>query len=291
MEKSLRPRRSVLYMPGANARALEKARTLSVDALILDLEDAVAPDAKIVARQQITQAVQAGGYAPRELIVRVNGLNTEWGKADLEAVAPLPIDGVLLPKVEHPQQLHDALSILDAVNPDRPLPLWIMAETPKGMLNIAQIVQNQPRLSVIVMGTSDLAKDLRVRHTLDRVGLLVPLSLCVIAARAYGLDIIDGVYLDLNDESSYNAACQQGRDMGFDGKSLIHPKQIEAANRIFAPTASEVEQAKAVILAWEQAKNEGKGVVVVNGRLVEHLHVIEAQRLLALANAIETLAN
>ncbi|OUD13355.1 CoA ester lyase [Thioflexithrix psekupsensis] len=289
MEKSLRPRRSVLYMPGANAKALDKARSLAADALILDLEDAVAPDAKLMARQQVAQAVNAGGYAPREVIVRVNGLNTEWGKADLEAVAPLPIDGVLLPKIEHPQQLHDALSILDAVNPDHHLPLWIMAETPKGMLNIAQIVQNQPRLSVIVMGTSDLAKDLRVRHTPDRVGLLVPLSLCVIAARAYGLDIIDGVYLDLNDEIGYNAACQQGRDMGFDGKTLIHPKQIEAANQAFAPSAQEVEQAHAVITAWEQAKNEGKGVVVVNGRLVEYLHVIEAQRILALAQAITSL--
>lgn len=289
MQASLRPRRSVLYMPGANARALDKARSLPADALILDLEDAVSPDAKSQAREQMSQAVLAGGYGKREVIIRVNGLNTEWGEADLKAVATLPIDGVLLPKIESAQQIADAVRILDAVDAQRQLPIWIMAETPRGMLNIDDIA-GAPRLKVIVMGTSDLAKDMRVRHTPDRVGLLVPLSLCIIAARAHGVEIVDGVYLDLNDEDGYRAACVQGRDMGFDGKTLIHPKQIEAANQTFAPSDIEVTHAQEVIAAWDQAQSEGKGVVVVNGRLIENLHVEEAKRVLALANAIAELS-
>ncbi len=289
MQASLRPRRSVLYMPGANARALDKARTLPADALILDLEDAVSPDAKAQAREQISQAVSAGGYGKREVIIRVNGLNTEWGEADLKAVATLPIDGVLLPKIESAQQIADAVKILDSVDAQRQLPIWIMAETPRGMLNINEIA-GAPRLKVIVMGTSDLAKDMRVRHTPDRVGLLVPLSLCVIAARAHGVEIVDGVYLDLNNDDGYRDACVQGRDMGFDGKTLIHPKQIEAANQTFAPSEAEVIHSQEVIAAWDQAQSEGKGVVVVNGRLIENLHVEEAKRVLALANAIAELS-
>jgi citrate lyase subunit beta/citryl-CoA lyase len=288
MQHTLKPRRSVLYMPGANERALQKARTLAADSLILDMEDAVAPDAKIQARQQIIHAVTEGGYGKREIIVRINGLDTPWGHDDLIAVAKLPIDAVLLPKVGDPQEIQSAANILTQ-HGGVTLPIWMMAETPKGILNIATIASSHPRLSAIVMGTSDLTKELRARHTPDRVGLLTSLGLCVLAARVNGLDIIDGVYLDLDDEAGFQAACTQGRDMGFDGKTLIHPKQIAVANQIFAPNEAEVHHAFAVIAAWEEAQKAGKGVVVVGGKLVENLHFEEAQRLLALTQAIELL--
>jgi citrate lyase subunit beta/citryl-CoA lyase len=281
-----RPRRSVLYMPGANARALEKARTLAADSLIFDMEDAVAPEAKAQARQQIMAAVTQGGYGKREIIVRVNGLDTPWGRDDLIAVAPLPIQGVLLPKISSSQQLITAVEWLDLQGGSH-LPVWIMAETPAGMLQIDEIAGSHPRLTGIVMGTSDLAKEMRVRHTTDRVGLLVPLSLCILAARAHGLDIVDGVYLNLDDDSGFRAVCEQGRNMGFDGKTLIHPKQLDIANQVFAPTVEEIEHSRKVITAWEQAQQEGKGVVVVNGKLVENLHYEEAKRLLTLAEAID----
>jgi len=287
MQLLLRPRRSVLYMPGANARALEKARSLAADCLILDLEDAVAPESKAKAREQVVAAIHPGGYGHREVIIRVNSLETAWGKEDLAAIAPLAIDGVLLPKISIPEQIEDAVDFLDAHGSTPTLPIWIMAETPQGILNMATIASSHPRLAVIVMGTSDLAKEMRVRHTPERMGLVTPLSLSVLAARANGLDIIDGVYLNLEDETGFRSACIQGRDMGFDGKSLIHPKQIEMANQIFAPSAQEIENAKEIMLAWEQAQAEGQGVVVVNGRLVENLHFEEAKRLLALNEAIQ----
>lgn len=283
----LKPRRSVLYMPGSNARALEKAKTLDVDSLIFDLEDAVSPDAKQQAREQITQVVNAGGYGKREIIVRVNGLDTEWGKDDIVAMAQLPVDGVLLPKINQAQQILDAVQLLDENGGLAELPIWIMAETPQGMFNIESIAGSHPRLKVIVMGTSDLAKEMRVRHTPERIGMLVPLSLCVMAARVHGLDIVDGVYLDLDNTEGFEAACIQGRDMGFDGKTLIHPKQIAPANQIFAPSETEVQQAEKIIQAWDEAQQAGKGVVVVNGRLVENLHVEEAKRMLALNSAIQ----
>lgn len=285
MSQLLRPRRSVLYMPGANARALEKARTLAADSLIFDMEDAVAPEAKPQARQQIIAAVTQGGYGQREIIVRVNGLDTPWGHEDVTAIAQLPVHGVLFPKISSAQQLTTAVDWLDAKGGQH-LPVWIMAETPACILRIDEIAGSHPRLTGIVMGTSDLAKEMRVRHTTDRVGLLTPLSLCILAARAHLLDIVDGVYLNLEDEAGFRAVCEQGRDMGFDGKTLIHPKQVEIANQVFAPTEAEVEHARKVMIAWEQAQQEGKGVVVVNGKLVENLHYEEAKRLLALAEAI-----
>ncbi|MDY6992868.1 MAG: CoA ester lyase [Pseudomonadota bacterium] len=287
MQLLLRPRRSVLYMPGANARALEKARSLAADCLILDLEDAVAPESKAKAREQVVAAIHPGGYGHREVIIRVNSSETAWGKEDLAAIAPLSLDGVLLPKISTPEQIEDAVDFLDAHGSAPTLPIWIMAETPQGILNMATIASSHPRLAVIVMGTSDLAKEMRVRHTPERMGLVTPLSLSVLAARANGLDIIDGVYLNLEDETGFRSACIQGRDMGFDGKSLIHPKQIEMANQIFAPSAQEIEHAKEIMLAWEQAQAKGQGVVVVNGRLVENLHFEEAKRLLALNEAIQ----
>ena len=282
----LRPRRSILYMPGANARALEKARTLPADGLILDMEDAVSPDSKEVARQQIVENVTQGGYGSREIIVRVNGLNTAWGQDDVAAVAKIGADAILFPKVESPEEVHAAVEALDKAGAPADLPVWIMAETPRGILRIDAIAGSSPRLAAIVMGTSDLAKEMRVRHTPDRIGFIAALSLCVMAARAHGLDIVDGVYLDLNDDAGFRAACEQGRDIGFDGKTLIHPKQVGAANEVFAPAEKDVENARMIIEAWEQARREGKGVAVVNGKLVENLHVEEARRTLAVAEAI-----
>lgn len=285
----LRPRRSVLYMPGANARALEKARSLPADGLILDMEDAVSPDAKELARKQIVESVTQGGYGPREVVIRVNALTTPWGRDDVTAVANIGANAILFPKVESAEEVHAAVAALDESGAPDDLPIWMMAETPRGILNIDAIAGSHPRLAVIVMGTSDLAKEMRVRHTPDRVGLVSALSLCVMAARSHGLEILDGVYLDLNDAAGFRDACEQGRDMGFDGKTLIHPKQLEAANEVFAPTEQEVENAGNIIAAWEQARSEGKGVVVVNGRLIENLHVEEARRNLAVAEAIQAM--
>lgn len=286
----LRPRRSVLYMPGANARALDKARTLAADGLILDMEDAVSPDSKGLAREQIVENVTKGGYGPREIIIRVNGLDTDWGYDDVAAVANIGADAILFPKVESAEQVRAAVEALDKAGAPADLPVWIMAETPRGILRIDSIAEAHPRLKGIVMGTSDLAKEMRVRHTPDRIGFIAALSLCVMAARAHGLDIMDGVYLDLNNEEGFRAACEQGRDMGFDGKTLIHPKQLAAANEVFAPAPADVENARKMIEAWDQAQAEGKGVAVVNGKLVENLHVEEAHRTLAVAQAIASMA-
>jgi citrate lyase subunit beta/citryl-CoA lyase len=286
----LRPRRSILYMPGANARALDKARSLAADGLILDMEDAVSPDAKDVARQQIVDNVTQGGYGSRELIIRVNGLSTLWGKDDVAAVANIGAGAILFPKIESPEEIHAAVEALDQAGAPTDLPIWIMAETPRGILNIHSIAGASPRLTAIVMGTSDLAKEMRVRHTPDRIGFITALSLCVMAARANGLDILDGVYLDLNNEEGFRAACEQGRDMGFDGKTLIHPKQLVVTNEVFAPSEKEIANAREIIAAWEQAKAEGKGVAVVNGKLVENLHVEEARRALAVEEAIQGMA-
>ncbi len=286
----LRPRRSVLYMPGSNQRALDKARTLPADGVILDLEDSVAPDAKALAREQIVAAVSAGGYGQREVVIRVNGLATPWGKDDVRAVVGAGADAILFPKIESVLQVHEALEALDSAGAPAGLGLWIMVETPRAILDIDAVTGADAHLGCIVMGTSDLAKEMRVRHTPDRIGFVAALSLCVTAARAHGVDIIDGVHLDLQDDAGHRSACEQGRDMGFDGKSLIHPKQIADANEVFAPSAAEVDNAHVIIEAWQAAQAEGKGVVVVNGRLVENLHVEEAKRNIALAEAIARLS-
>ncbi|BDG03728.1 HpcH/HpaI aldolase/citrate lyase family protein [Anaeromyxobacter oryzae] len=282
---AIRPRRSVLYLPGSNARALEKARTLDADALILDLEDAVAPAAKDEARAQVIAAVSAGGFGGREVIVRVNGGATPWGAADLAAVAGAGADAVCLPKVERPDDVHAAERALAAAGaPD--LDLWCMIETPRGVLAVADIAAASPRVAALVAGTSDLVKDLGARHTPGRAEVLPSLGLILLAARASGLAALDGVHLDLSDEAGFEAACRQGRDLGFDGKTLIHPKQLAAANRIFAPTSAEVEAARRIIAAHAEAEAEGKGVTVVDGRLVEALHVEAARRTVALAEAV-----
>ncbi|WP_313621685.1 CoA ester lyase [Achromobacter sp.] len=286
MNAVIRPRRSVLYMPGANARALAKARTLDADALILDLEDAVAPDAKGLAREQVAAALRDGGYGRRECIVRVNALDTPWGLDDVRAVAQAGAHAVLLPKVESPAQLAALAQALDAAGAPADLPLWAMAETPLGFLRLDAIAGGHPRLAAIVVGTSDLVKDLHARHTPSRDETLLARSLAVMAARAHGLAVLDGVHLDLNDDAGLADACRQGRDQGFDGKTLIHPGQIAAANAAFAPTADELASARKRLDAWQAAQAAGMGVAVVDGALVENLHAQEAERVLALAAAI-----
>ena len=290
MAASARPRRSVLYMPGSNPRALAKARTLPADGLILDLEDAVAPDAKAAARGQVCAALRAGGYGARETILRVNGLATPWGHADLVAAAGAGADAVLLPKVESADAIRQALAVLDQAGAPPDLPLWCMMETPRAMLQATEIAAASPRVAALVMGTSDLASELHAAHTPLRLPLLTALGLCLLAARACALAILDGVFLDLQDEAGFEAACRQGRELGFDGKTLIHPRQIEPANRVFAPSAEELARARRIIAAHDEALREGKGVVVVDGRLVENLHVAEARREVERAAAIAALA-
>ena len=286
----IRPRRSVLYMPGSNTRAMEKARTLPADAIIMDLEDAVSPEAKEMARSQVVSAVTEGGYGKRELIVRVNPLDSAWGQDDIAAIARTPVDAVLLPKVETPEQIHAAVATLDQAGAAPDLPVWLMVETPRGVLQVNAIASSHPRLDCIVMGTSDLLKELRGLQSPDRIALLAPIGLSILAARANGLNIIDGVYVDLSDSAGFTAACAQARKMGFDGKSLIHPKQIELANELFTPSREEVANAKAIVAEWEEAQKEGKGVVVVNGKMVERLHVEEARRVIALTSAINEIS-
>ncbi len=286
MSDHARPRRSVLYMPGSNARALEKGKSLSADALILDLEDAVAPDAKALARQQVVDAVKGGGYGHRELVIRVNGLDSPWGAEDLAAVATAGVDAVLLPKVESAEMVADAQSHLDAAGGASDLPVWCMMETPLGILNAKEVAGASPRIDCLVMGTSDLVKELQAAHTIQRLPVLASLSVCLLAARAYGLSILDGVHLDLADDAGFRAACEQGKELGFDGKTLIHPKTLGPANEVFAPSQSEVSFARRIIEAFTAATSEGKGVVVLDGKLIENLHVETAKRTVALADAI-----
>ncbi len=289
MSRRIRPRRSVLYMPGSNARALEKGRTLPADGLILDLEDAVAPDAKALARTQILEALAAGGYGKRELIVRVNGLATPWGYEDLVAAATSGADAVLLPKVGSADAIEQAVNLLESAGAPPELDIWCMMETPIGMLHAEEIAGAHPRVACLVMGTSDLAKDLHARHTRERLPMLTSLGLCLLAARAHGLAILDGVHLDLADDEGFAYSCRQGVELGFDGKTLIHPKTIATANEIFAPSPEEVEWSRKIIAAHAEAAKEGQGVVVVDGRLVENLHVENAHRVVALAEAIAAL--
>ncbi|HVH78969.1 MAG TPA: CoA ester lyase [Stellaceae bacterium] len=280
-----RLRRSILFMPGANALALEKARELPADGLIFDLEDAVAPDAKAAARDAVAAAVRQGSYGRRELVLRVNALGTEWGEHDLQAAAAMKLDALLLPKVESAAIVRDSVAVLDRVGAPSELAIWCMIETPRGVLAAAEIAA-APRVAALVMGTSDLTKDLGARDLPDRVPLLTSLQLVLLAARAHGLAALDGVHLDLADDAGFAAACAQGRALGFDGKTLIHPKQIGPANAAFAPSAAEIAYAEKITVAHEAALAAGKGIVVVDRRLVENLHVAAAQRTLALAEAI-----
>ena len=263
------------------------AKTLAADALIFDLEDAVAPDAKDEARRLVCEAVAQGGYAEREIIIRVNGLTTPWGRDDIMRAADSGAHALLLPKVEGAGYIREALSLMDVAGAPQSMAVWCMMETPLGILHAERIASASPRIGALVMGTSDLTKDLGARHTPDRIAMSTSLGICVLAARAFGISILDGVFLDLRDESGFEAACIQGRDMGFDGKTIIHPRQIEPANNVFGPTAEDVAWARRIIDAHTEGSAKGQGVVVVDGKLIENLHVAEARRTLALASAIE----
>ena len=288
---TIRPRRSVLYMPGSNLRALEKAKTLPADGLILDLEDAVAPDAKETARTQVAQAVKAGGFGKRELFIRVNGIDTPWFSADIEAAVHAAPDAILVPKIATPQQLDLIGQRLLDMRADKRIRIWAMIETPLAIFNAvalaAQARDSEDRLGGLVMGTNDLAKETRARIVPGRTPMLGWLSTCVLAARTYGINILDGVYNNLGDADGFARECAEARDLGFDGKTLIHPNQIEPCNAAFSPTPDEVTQARAIIAAFALPENKGKGVVQVGGRMVELLHAEMAQRTVAVADAIE----
>lgn len=286
MAATLRPRRSVLYMPGSNPRALDKGRSLPCDAIVMDLEDAVAPEAKQAARDAIAAAVAAGGYGAREILIRVNGLDTPWGHDDLVYAAGQPVDGVVLSKVESGDAVRKAESLLVGNGVPEGLGLWCMVETPRGVLAAQDIAGATPRMAGLMMGTNDLAKDLHCLHTPDRLPLMTSFGLCILAARAHGLAILDGVHADLNDDAGFAAVCRQGVELGFDGKTLIHPKTIAAANAAYAPTAEAIAWARRIAEAHSAAMAEGKGVLQVDGKLVEGLHVAEAQRLVVMADMI-----
>lgn len=290
MNQAIRPRRSALYMPGSNARALEKARGLDADTLIFDLEDAVAPDAKDVARDQIVAAVKAGGYGGREVIVRINGLDTPWGEADLEAAIAAAPDGILIPKVSSPSDLQRVAAPVNAQGASPSLKLWAMMETPLAMLNagaIAACAQDPDmRLACFVMGTNDLAKETGARLIDGRAPMMPWLMTCVAAAKAYGIDILDGVYNDFSNIEGLEAECAQGRDMGMDGKTLIHPKQLGPCNGTFSASGDELEAARKIIAAFELPENAGKGAIKLDGRMVERMHAEMAQRSVSIAEAI-----
>lgn len=286
----IRPRRSVLYMPGSNARALEKAKTLPADAVILDLEDAVAPDAKEIARAQVVEAVKAGGFGPREVVIRINGLDTAWGEADMRAVAAAGADALLVPKVNSGADIVRAAKAMAAAGARPETRLWAMMETPLAMLQALDVARAAAdpanRLAVFVMGTNDLAKETRARLIPGRAPMLPWLQTCLAAARAFGIEIVDGVYNDLSDVEGFRAECEQARDLGFDGKTLIHPNQIELANALFAPSEEEVARARAIIAAFDLPENAGKGALQLDGRMVERLHAEMGRRTVAIAEAV-----
>ena len=282
---SIRPRRSVLYMPGANERAMEKARTLPCDSIIFDLEDAVAAEEKGSARESVARAVTEGGYGFRELVVRVNGLDTDWGCDDVATAAKLDIGALLFPKVESSEQVTAILREVDGAGGQQ-LPIWLMIETPKGVLDVRSVAGHSQRITCLVMGTSDLVKELRASHTQDRQNIAYALQHCVLVARELGLDVLDGVHLDFPNLESFEQACQQARLMGFDGKTLIHPGQVDIANQSFGFSVEEIADARAVIDAWQEASAAGKGVAVLDGRLIENLHAAQAERVLAFADAL-----
>jgi citrate lyase subunit beta/citryl-CoA lyase len=273
-------------VPGSNPRAIDKARSLPADAVIIDLEDAVAPNSKGAARKQMLAALRAGGFGMREVIVRVNGLGTEWSADDIRATAASGARAILFPKISSAGELHAAMARLDAAG-GAEVSVWVMVETPGAIQSIDTIAAAGPRLSALVMGTADLAKALRLPTEASRIGLLHSLGRCVVAARSGGVDILDGVFGDLRDPAGFRASCQQGRAMGFDGKTLIHPEQIEATNEIFGVSAEQAENAARIIAAWDSAAAAGHGIAVLEGRMVERLHADEARRILALRESIK----
>ena len=287
---SFRPRRSALYMPGSNARALDKARTLPADCLILDLEDAVAPDQKAEARARIAGAIGAGGYGNRELIIRVNGLDGPWGRDDIAMASKAGAAAILVPKVSSPGDIMMAARQMRDAGAPESVRLWAMMETPLAILNADSIVRTAAdpasRLSVLVMGANDLAKETRARQVPGRAPMLSWLSICILAARAHGVEILDGVHGDINDLAGFRAECEQGRDLGMDGKTMIHPGQIAPCNEIFSPGADEIVWSRKIIAAFDRPENAGKGAISLDGRMVERLHAEIAARTVAIADAI-----
>jgi len=287
---TIKPRRSVLYMPGSNARALEKVKTLSADGVILDLEDSVAPEAKETARRQVTDAVKAGGFGAREVFIRINGVDTPWHADDLAAAAHAAPDAIVVPKISNPETLELIGRRLLDMGTDHKTRVWAMIETPLAIFNILSIAaeaeDSESRLSGFVMGTNDLAKDTRARLVPGRAPMLSWLSTCVAAARIYGIDILDGVYNDIGNADGFEMECRQGVELGFDGKTLIHPSQIAPCNAAFSPTPEEVAMARRMIAAFDLPENKGKGVVSIDGRMVERLHADMARRTVAIAEAI-----
>jgi citrate lyase subunit beta/citryl-CoA lyase len=288
MTDDLRPRRSVLYMPAANERALEKAKTIAADAIIFDLEDAVAPDAKPDARDRAVAAVQSGEYGNRELTIRCNGLDTEWGAADIAAAGAAEPSAVVIPKVDSVDMVNDVVALLDGAHAPATTMIWPMIETPTAIFNVREIAAH-PRVSVLIMGTNDLAKELRSPIVAGRHPLVPHLATSLLAAREAGKVVIDGVYNDVKDAEGFAAECVQGMEMGFDGKTLIHPSQVAPANDVWAPSEDDVAHARRVITAFDEAVAAGKGVVTVDGRMIENLHVDNARRMLATADAIASL--
>ena len=286
MSTTVRPRRSLLYMPGSNVRALEKAKGLGADGLILDLEDAVAPDAKAVAREQVCAAAASGEYGNREIAVRVNGLDTDWGEEDIAAAAKAGPDAILVPKISNAAMIAKAVELIEKHGASDKTKLWAMMETPEALLRADSVAGADPRLTVLVMGTNDIAKELHCASVPGRMPLMTSLQLCVLAARMHGKVIIDGVYNDIKNDDGFRAECEQGRDLGFDGKTLIHPSQLAPCNEVYSPSDQELERARKIIAAFEEARKEGKAVVTVDGRMIESLHVENAQRIVGMAEAI-----
>ena len=286
---ALRPRRSVLYMPAANERALEKAKGISADALIFDLEDAVSPDSKDAARENAVKAASSGEYGKREITIRCNGLDTPWGAADIAAAAKACVSAIVIPKVSDVKTLDEVSRHLDAAGAPKEILIWAMIETPTAIFDVRAIAAH-PRVQTLVMGTNDLAKELRATQVRGRAPLMHHLATALLAAREAGKIILDGVFNDIKDADAFRDECLQGAQMGFDGKTLIHPSQVEIANDVWAPTADEVDYAQRVIAAFEEATAEGRGVITVDGRMIENLHVDNARRVLAVQQAIESLA-
>jgi citrate lyase subunit beta/citryl-CoA lyase len=286
----VRPRRSVLYMPGLNERALDKARTIPADSLILDLEDSVVPESKAVARASVCAAVKSGGYGRRELVIRPNAIETAWGMDDLRAAVSVSPDAILVPKVSQPGDVVTVAKVLGAIGAPTKTRLWAMMEMPSSILNVREIaaLASDPanRLACLVMGTNDLLKESRARALHNRIAVVPWLAMTIVAARAYGLDVLDGVYNDFRDEKGFRAECEHGRTLGMDGKTLIHPSQVVPCNEVFSPTEEEVIWSRAIISAFEEPENAHKGVIVLEGKMVERLHLVQARRTVAIANSI-----
>jgi citrate lyase subunit beta/citryl-CoA lyase len=283
---AIRPRRSALFMPGSNERALDKAKTLPCDMVLMDLEDGVAPDAKHAARKRLVEITRAGSYAPREVLIRVNACGSTWFDDDVDAVARSGADGLILPKTDDAAAVHAVAKRMDNAGAKSSMTIWCMIETARGVLNARDIAAAHPRLGGFIFGAADLSKDLRALHTPDRLPVMTAMQLIILAARANGLSVLDSPHFDLSDDAGFLAACRQARVLGFDGKALIHPKTIAGANAAFGPSADDIDRARRIIAAHGEALAAGQGVTLLDGKLVEGLHVVEAERLIALADAI-----